>query len=179
MKPHIYSLAHRQDFAFYMAAGSAVAFAVMIGILLINFLAGGAGQAKYVLLLFLFICLYVSLVTLYSAKLHCREADGKRYLVMLDDIGVRWMYYDAHTAAVHLNPQDSFYVCQDFRWDNILDVLVHRHPWWKKRGEVELVYRGENVEEPKSACLDLMYFEEDCFADNFAEEILYRFVKSR
>ena len=82
-----------------------------------NFAAGGGSNFKYGLMVFLFICLYMAVVTLFAARAHCREADGKRYLVMIDDLGVRWMYYDAQTAAAHFKPREEFYVQQDFSWD--------------------------------------------------------------
>ena len=77
MKPHIYPLSLRQSFAFYMAAVSVVGFILMILALLVNFMAGGS-NLKYGLMVFLFICLFMAVVTLFAAFSFCRYADGKR-----------------------------------------------------------------------------------------------------
>ena len=111
---------------------------------------------------------------------HCREADGKRYLVMIDDLGVRWMYYDAQTAAAHFKPREEFYVQQDFSWDQVRDVQVFRHNWPRRFGRVVLSVAPQETEAPdETAELNLMYFENNETAESFAEEVLYRFVKSR
>ena len=180
MKPHIYPLTHRQSFAFYMATISVVGFVLMILALLVNFAAGGGSNFKYGLMVFLFICLYMAVVTLFAARAHCREADGKRYLVMIDDLGVRWMYYDAQTAAAHFKPREEFYVQQDFSWDQVRDVQVFRHNWPRRFGRVVLSVAPQEAEVPdETAELNLMYFENNETAESFAEEVLYRFVKSR
>ncbi|MDO4247456.1 MAG: hypothetical protein Q4C79_00595 [Neisseria sp.] len=180
MKSHIYPLTHRQSFAFYMAAVSVVGFILMILALLVNFMAGGGSNLKYGLMVFLFICLYMAVVTLFAARAHCREADGKRYLVMLDDLGVRWAYYDAQAAAAHFKPSDEFYVQQDFSWEQVRDVQVLRHNWPRRFGRVVLNLAPQEAEAPDEiAELNLMYFENNETADSFAEEVLYRFVKSR
>ena len=180
MKPHIYPLTHRQSFAFYMATISVVGFVLMILALLVNFAAGGGSNFKYGLMVFLFICLYMAVVTLFAARAHCREADGKRYLVMIDDLGVRWRYYDAQTAAAHFKPREEFYVQQDFSWDQVRDVQVFRHNWPRRFGRVVLSVAPQETEAPdETAELNLMYFENNETAESFAEEVLYRFVKSR
>ncbi len=180
MKPHIYPLTHRQSFALYVAAISAVGFVLMILALLVNFIAGGGSHLKYVLMVFLFVCLYMAVVTLFAARAHCREADGKRYLVMLDDLGVRWAYYDAQAAAVHFKPRDEFYVQQDFPWERVRDVQVLRHHRLSRLGRVVVTVAPQQAEAPDvTAELSLMYFENNETAESFAEEVLYRFVKSR
>ena len=68
MKSHIYPLTHRQSFAFYMAAVSVVGFILMILALLVNFMAGGGSNLKYGLMVVLFLCLYMAVVTLFAAR---------------------------------------------------------------------------------------------------------------
>jgi hypothetical protein len=90
------------------------------------------------------------------------------------------MYYDAQTAAAHFKPREEFYVQQDFSWDQVRDVQVFRHNWPRRFGRVVLSVAPQETEAPDdTAELNLMYFENNETAESFAEEVLYRFVKSR
>lgn len=146
----------------------------------LNILAGGGHPQKYMLFGLLTILLCFAFTNWRSARKHREAADGLRLLVMMDKIGLRWLYYDAHAAAIYDYKEDDnrVYIQQDMPWNQVLDVYVEHEKYYYTLGKIVVLLKNDEGQTERRELL-LSYFEDKEIARVFMDEMLYMFVISR
>lgn len=181
MSPKIYPLTHRQNTAVIVSGMVTVGFGLMWVLIGLNLLAGGGHAQKYMLFALLSVLLYFSYITWRSSRKHRAKADSLRLLVMMDEIGIRWLYYDAYSAAIYdykENDDERCYVQQDMPWKQILDAYVENPKYYRTIGKLVVELKGED-DRPVRWELPLNYFEDKEIAQLFVDEMLYMLVATR
>lgn len=182
MSSRIYPLTHRQNAAVILSGIVLAGFSMMWLLVGLNLLAGGGHAQKYLLFGLLSILLYFSWITWRSSCKHRNAAENARLLVMMDGMGMRWLYYDALTAALHDYVEEDngrFYVQQDMPWKEVLDVRVEHGQSYRTFGKIIVDMKSGEGEKPLRHELLLKYFDDKEIAEEFINEMLYFYTISR